>query len=113
MEYHTQSRGWGTLLEHWGFLLVVLGVWVGSKVMLFFFNLHGEPWILLCAVSMGLQVTGAAMIVGAKLPAYRAGRFFAFGVGSVPGSFARHYLWGRRLFLLGVALSLGLLLSRN
>ncbi len=106
---------WVKFLEHWGLFLTMLAVVLFASLSLsilsFFKTLHAPAWLLLLGVSFAFILSGAALITWAKLPAYRSGRFFTFGVKSVPGDLARHYKWGWRLFLFGVALSLGLLLS--
>lgn len=103
-------------LEHWGMFLTTLAVVLVASISLsilnFFMRLHGPAWVLFLGVSFAFMLSGSALIVWAKPPAYRSGRFFTFGVKSVPGDLARHYKWGWRLFLFGVALSLGLLLSK-
>ena len=79
---------------------------------MFFVNLKGEQWIYFFVVSVVLLISGAALIAYAKIPVYRTGRFFTFGVKSVPERLTGCYRWGWRVFLFGVALSLCLLLSR-
>ena len=86
---------------------------VCSQVLMFFFNLRGQPWIYFFVASVVLLISGATLILYAKLPVYRSGRFFTFGVKSVPERLAGHYCWGCRIFLFGVVLSLCLLLSRQ
>lgn len=113
MEYRSQNNGLLAFLEHWGFVLTVLFAVVVSQVLMFFFNLRGKPWSYFFVASMALLILGAALIVYAKLPAYRSGRFFTFGVKSVPERLAVYYRWGWRVFLFGVVLSLCLLLSRQ
>jgi hypothetical protein len=93
-------------------LTAVLAV-VFSQVLMFFFNLRGQPWIYFFVASMVLLISGATLIVYAKIPVYRSGRFFTFGVKSVPERLTGHYRWGWRVFLFGVVLSLCLLLSRQ
>jgi hypothetical protein len=113
MEYRSQNNGFQTFLEHWGFLLTVLLAVIFSQVLLFFLNLSGLPWIYFFFASLALLISGATLIIYAKLPVYRSGRFFTFGVKSVPESLAGFYRWGWRTFLFGVVLSLCLLLSRQ
>ncbi len=55
---------------------------------------------------------GGFLIAYAKLPVYRSGRFFTFGLNSVPEHLRGFYRWGWRVFLFGVVLSLCLLLSK-
>ena len=112
MEYHRQDNGLLAFLEHWGFLVGALSVFVFTKVLDFFFNLNGELWIYLFAASMGLLITGAGLIFFAKIPVYRSGRFLTFGLKSIPRRLVVFYKWGWRIFLFGAVLSLLLLLSR-
>jgi len=113
MEYRRQNNGLQTFLEHWGFIFTVLLAVVFSQVLMFFFNLRGKPWIYFFIASMALLVSGAVLIVWAKLPVYRSGQFFTFGIKSVPKNLVGCYRWGWRVFLFGVVLSLCLLLSRQ
>jgi hypothetical protein len=113
MEHRNQSNGLQTFLEHWGILLTVLLAIAFSQVLMYFVNLCGKPWIYFFAASMILLISGATLIVYAKIPVYRNGRFFTFGVKSVPESFVGYYRWGWRVFLFGVVLSLCLLLSKQ
>jgi hypothetical protein len=116
MERRKQGNGLETILEHWGaggFLLIAVIGFVVSEASMFFTNLHGKPWIYLAVASLCLQVLGAALIFHAKLPLYRSGRFFTFGIKSIPPNLAGFYRWGWRVFLFGVALSLCLLLSNR
>jgi hypothetical protein len=110
-----RGNGLETFLEHWGgggFLLIgVIGL-AGSEVSMFFTSLSDKPWFYFLIASTVLLLAGAALILYAKLPVYRSGRFFTFGVKSVPEPLAGFYRWGWRVFLFGVALSLCLLLSR-
>jgi hypothetical protein len=110
---HSDSYQWWKFLEHWGLLLNVLVIFVAVQVFLFFVNLTGTAWVCFLAGSFALMVSGAALILYAKMPAYRGGRFFIFGIKSVPEHLAGYYRWGWRLFLAGVALALCLLLSRH
>lgn len=113
MERQRQGSGLETFFEHWGFFLTVPVIIVLSQVLMFFINLSGMRWVYFLAASTLLLLTGAALILYAKLPVYRSGRFFTFGVNSVPQSLAGFYRWGWRVFLFGVALSLCLLLSKH
>ena len=110
---HSDGYQWVKFLEHWGMLLAVLIAVITSQVFLFFMNLSGAPWIYFFIASFVLLFSGAALIVYAKFPVYRSGRFFTFGVKSVPEHLTGYYRWGWRVFLFGVVLSLCLLLSRR
>jgi hypothetical protein len=114
MDYHRKSNGWQTFMENWGSLLILgLIAILASQVLNFFGNLNGVPWIYFFVGSSALLIVGAGLIVHAKIPAYRSGRFFTFGIKSVPENLAECYRWGWRVFLFGVVLSLCLLLSRQ
>jgi hypothetical protein len=113
MERQKQGNGWETFFEHWGLFLpiTIVGLAV-SQIFSYFGKLTGTPWIYFLIASTVLLISGSALILYAKIPVYRSGRFFTFGVKSVPVRVAGFYRWGWRLFLLGVILSLCLLLSR-
>ena len=112
MDHHRQNNGLLTLMEHWGWMVGVLTALVCSQVLTFFFNLSGQSWIVFFYASLICLFSGAALIVYAKLPAYRSGRFFTFGIKSVPENLAGYYRWGWRIFLFGTVLSLCLSMSK-
>ena len=112
MEHRSQSNGLQTFFEHWGFLISVLLAVACSQLLTFFENLRGERWIYFFSASAFLLIVGGSLIVYAKIPVYRRGIFFTFGVKSVPEHLVGFYRWGWRVFLFGVVLSLCLLLSR-
>jgi len=112
MEHRSRSDGWETFLEHWGFLLVVVVAFLASQALMFFTRLNGAPWIWIFVGSFALMILGGSLIGYAKLPAYRSGRFFTFGVKSFPEHLAGYYRWGWRVFLSGIVLGLCLLLSK-
>jgi hypothetical protein len=93
-------------------LLTALIAFLASQVLMFFMGLSGTPWIWFFAASFALMIFGGSLIGYAKFPVYRSGRFFTFGVKSVPEHLAGFYRWGWRVFLFGVVLGLCLLLSR-
>ncbi len=111
METRKNSNGLETFMEHWGRVVVVIVTLLGLQIFMFFSNLSGTPWICVCVAGFVLQISGAVLILYAKIPVYRSGRYFTFGIKSVPESLAGFYRWGWRLFLFGVVLSLCLLLS--
>jgi hypothetical protein len=113
MEYQKETNGRQTLWENWWFLPLPLSVLAANFVLSFFENLTGMPWIRFFVVSEVLLFSGAALIVYAKMPLYRSGRFFTFGVKSIPQGLKGFYRWGWRVFLFGVVLSLCLLLSNG
>jgi hypothetical protein len=113
METRSKSNGLQTFLEHWGLLVPMLLAGGLARILMFFFDLKGKEWIYFFAAAMTLLISGAALIGYAKIPAYRSGRFFTFGIKSVPEQLAGCYRWGWRIFLFGVVLSLCLLLSRQ
>jgi hypothetical protein len=112
MDYQKQSNGLWTFLEHWQFVSFAVVAVVATCVLDFFTELSSTPWICFFAASFALLAFGGSLIGYAKFPVYRSGRFFTFGVKSVPGHLAGYYRWGWRVFLFGVVLSLCLLLSR-
>ena len=112
MEHRSQSNGLQTFLEHWGLLVFAVLAFLVSQILMFFTRLTGTPWILFFVASFALMVFGGSLIGYAKIPVYRSGRFFTFGLKSVPEHLIRHYRWGWRVFFFGVVLSLCLLLSR-
>jgi hypothetical protein len=112
MDYNRQSNGWVTLIQHYGFAAGVFIVIGGMCLFNFFSDLDGMPWIRFFAVSEVFLFSGAALILYAKMPVYRSGRFFTFGVKSIPRNLKGFYRWGWRVFLVGVALSLCLMLSK-
>jgi hypothetical protein len=110
---HSDSYQWWKFLEHWCLLLSVLIIFVTVQAFFFFLDLTGTTWVCFLAASFALMLSGAALIVNAKLPAYRSGRFLSFGIKSVPEHLTRRYRWGWRLLLAGMAVALCLLLSRH
>jgi hypothetical protein len=112
MDYRKQSNGWLTYLEHWNIAIVSVIALVASRVLDFFMRLSGAPWLWFFFAGFALMILGGGLIAYAKLPVYRSGRFFTFGLKTVPQHLRGFYGWGRRLFLFGVVLSLCLLLSK-
>ena len=112
MDTHRQSNGLQTFLEHWGFLLTAIVAVLVLQVLMFFTPLTGAQWIWFFVASFALLTVSGCLIGYAKLPVYRSGRFFTFGVKSVPEQLRGFYRWGWRVFLFGVVLSLCLLLSK-
>ena len=111
MDTNRQSNGLQTFLEHWGFLVLIIVVCLTAEGIRFFVKLSGAPWNWFFVSSSTLLITGGGLIGYAKFSAYRNGRFFTFGLASVPESLRGVYRWGCRLFFIGVVLSLCLLLS--
>ena len=109
----SDSYQWIPFWEHWGWLVTVLAVFAGMHIFLFFVTLTGVPWICLFVGSFALMFTGGSLLLHAKMPAYRSGRFFSFGIGSVPTHLTRCYRWGWRLFLAGMVVAILLLFSRH
>jgi hypothetical protein len=108
-----RDNGWTTFWEHYGFSLIAILAATVTFGLDFFTNLQGDSWIRFFVVSQVLLVSGAVLIGAAKFPVYRSGRFFTFGIKSVPIQFAGIYRWGWRGFLSGVVLSLCLLISKQ
>jgi hypothetical protein len=103
---------WIPFWEHWG-LVTVLAIFAAMHVLFFFVTLTGVPWICFFAGSLALLFTGGSLLLHAKMPAYRSGRFFSFGISSVPTHLTRFYRWGWRLFLAGMVIAILLLFSRH
>lgn len=112
MEHRSQSSGLQTFLEHWGIVLVGVITFLASQMLLFFIQLSGTPWIWFFVASFALMFVGGGLIGCAKFPVYRSGRFFTYGVKSVPEHLRGYYRWGWRVFLSGAVLSLCLSLSK-
>jgi hypothetical protein len=111
MDRQSHSNGLETFLEHWGLLLTVIVAVVTGKALEFFMTLSGTPWIWFFVASFALMILGGASIDYAKLPVYQGGRFFTFGLKSVPAHLQGFYRWGWRAFVFGMVLALCLLLS--
>jgi hypothetical protein len=112
MDYRKHGNGVLTFLAHWNILIVGLLALIASKVLDFFMQLSGAPWIWFLMGAFALMIFGGGLISYAKLPVYRTGRVFTFGLKSVPPHLQALYRWGWRGFLFGVVLSPCLLLSR-
>jgi hypothetical protein len=112
METRKDHYGLRTFFEHWNFAFIAITAILTSQGLDYFTHLCGTPWIRVFVASFALMILGGALIGCAKFPVYRTGRFFTFGVKSVPAHLHGFYRWGWRLFLFGVLLSLGLFLSR-
>lgn len=113
MEYRKENNGWHTLLDQFFYPVapfVLVSAWI---VISFFQNLTDLPWIHFFVTNVVLVFSGAGLILYAKYPVYRSGRFFTFGIGSIPQGLKGFYRWGWRIFLFGVALSLCMLLSKQ
>lgn len=113
MEHLARSNGFQTFLEHWWFVLAAIIAVVSSQILMFFTRLSGTPWIWCFSVACVSMVVGGVLIFFAKLPVYRSGRFFTFGLKSVPERLRVLYKWGWLVFLFGVVLGFCLLLSRQ
>ncbi len=111
MDRRSHTNGLETFLEHWGILVTVLVAVVAGKLLTFFAGLSGLPWLWYLAASFALMVVGGGLIGYAKLPVYRNGRLFTFGLKAVTEELHGFYRWGWRVFLFGVVLGLCLLLS--
>ncbi len=47
-------------------------------------RLRGAPWLWFFFVALVLLISNGGLIIYAKLPVYRSGRFFTLGLKSVP-----------------------------
>ena len=113
MERRSQSNGWETFLEHWGFVLTAVIALLAAQVLMFFMRLTGTPWLWFLAASFVLLLSGSVLIADAKVPSWRTGRFLTVGQQAVPEPLRGSYRWGWRMVLFGILLSLCLLLSRQ
>jgi hypothetical protein len=115
MDYRRDSHGAQTFLEHWGTLLspiALIAYSFATQLFLSLASVNGGWWLGFCAGAFAAQIAGAWLIGYAKMPLYRSGRFFTFGVRFIPAPRVAHYRWGWRVFAIGVLLSLGLLMGR-
>ena len=112
MDRRSHTNGLETFLEHWGLVVMVVVAVVAGKVLTFFTGLSGRPWTWCVVASFALMIVGGGLIGYAKLPVYRSGRFFTFGLKSVPQQLHGFYRWGWRVFLFGVVLAVCLLMSK-
>lgn len=83
--------------------LVILGALVDNVLS------GGGAWNLAYALAVGLVFLGGANIVRGKLPKFRAGDIFSFGVSGVPEREQRLYLRGWRQVYLGALIAVVLL----
>jgi hypothetical protein len=60
-------------------------------------SIHGVAWMWAAGISVSVAVLGAVLLFIAKLPVYRQGRFFTFGIQALPVTSHRLYRWGCRL----------------
>jgi hypothetical protein len=87
-------------------LLTALGIPILVTVTFFswLLSVHGPTWICAAAASFGIAVVGSGLLFLAKLPLYRQGRFFTFGIGAPPESSRGLYRWGCRCSVVGCTL---------
>ncbi len=105
MDYRKEDNGLLTLLEHYYILIVAVVAVMVSNGLDFFTRLSGAPWLWLFFACFALMIFGGGLISWAKLPVYRSGQFFTFGLKSVPAHLQTLYRWGWYVFLFGVVLS--------
>jgi hypothetical protein len=86
-----ESYQWVKFFVHWGFLLGIIICVLFIQLFTFFVNLNGTPWIQFFIASFTLMILGTVLIAFAKFPAYRSGRFFTFGIKSIPEQLVKHY----------------------
>ncbi|MCD6051710.1 MAG: hypothetical protein K0Q55_3119 [Verrucomicrobia bacterium] len=111
MEYQRQSHGWLTFLEHNLLVTIVISALIVSRLLDFFSQLAGLPWIWCYAAALVTGGIGIVKILYSKLPLYRQHRFFTFGGDALPEDRKTFYRWGWRCVLFSIALMLGLSLS--
>ena len=112
MEQRSQTNGQVTLWEHWGLFLTAAISILTLRVLEFFTNLNGTPWIWCYGVGLAIAAIGVSLIYYAKLPMYRQRRFFTFGSQALPERSRPFYRWGYRCVLFAVALLACLFLSK-
>jgi hypothetical protein len=85
---------------------------ITAQLLDFFTELSatGRPWWYV--IALAVSISGASLILSAKLPLYRQGRIFTFGSRELPESRRAFYRWGYRFFLLGAVVLLFVSLSR-
>src|SRR5882672_1549990 len=88
----------------WGLLTLAVVAFVTSKILDFFTQLSGMPWIFCYFIALGIATFGAGLIFYAKLPLYRERHFFTFGPGAVPEPRRSLYRWGYCCAILGALL---------
>lgn len=108
MDYDKRHNGLLTFLENWWLPLIAIVLLLASHVPIP--SIYGF-WICCSAISFTLMILGGCLIGFAKFPVYRSGRYLTFGLKSVPPGLLGYYRKGWGIFLLGVLLALGLLLS--
>lgn len=113
MEYHRQSHGRKTTLEQ---LWLPLNLAVSASAAHFLIPLLTGPpasrWLLVFTAACAFSVTGALLILRAKLPVYGQRRFFTFGPGALPTNRLTAYRWGWILVLGGAGWLCWLSLAR-
>ena len=112
MEYHRNSNGLWTFLEHWWFLVGGVIAVLTTQLLTFFTRLTGTRWIWCYAVTLAVATFGVALIFYAKIPLYQQRRFFTFVSGALPEGRRSFYRWGYRFVFFAIALLLCLLLSK-
>lgn len=102
MEYRRENNGWLTFHEHWGWVIMGIFIALGVTLPEWIGKLSDTIQWLWLATSFGLMIFGGGLIMYAKMPVYRRGRFFTFGPKSVPVTLIGCYRWGWWIFGGGV-----------
>jgi hypothetical protein len=68
--------------------------------------LHGAGWLWAAGISFGIALVGATLLLIAKLPLYRQGRYFSLGIRALPESSRGYYRWGCGCSIVGCVLLL-------
>jgi hypothetical protein len=107
---HDRSKRWiWPPLNHWilfwGAWIALLTTVLGSRLLDWFTKLTGASalWLFYSA-ALASACVGIALIFYAKLPLYRAGRYFTFGSRAIPENRRAFYSWGYWLAILGAAI---------
>jgi len=113
MDHRRDDNGLLTFIEHWGFFLAALIIFVAFQLLNFFTKLSGISWIWTYAIALGIAGIGSTLVFYSKLSLYRQGRFFTFGSRALPEMRRPFYRWGYVGIIIAVMLLLGLSLSRS
>ena len=95
----------------WGGLAVILPIFLISIVVFSPLLLQGWLWFVGYILALLISIIGAILIGRAKLPLYRKGQFFTFGIRHIPEALRPTYRWGCWLSVVGIAFALLLLLT--
>lgn len=102
METQRRSNGWLVFLEHSGFAVTcVVGV-LTLECLLWLSHLRGAGWVQAYYAAMALGSASVALLLYAKWPQYRCGRFLVPGAIGLTGGRRRFYWSGLALAALDI-----------